>query len=467
MRVFPWSTWGKSLEILRPLALGLTTLGHGVKIVTQRNAFRSFAGKEHLVRLPIPRAINLICIISALTIVLGQVLLAQTFTVLHNFTLGEDGGVPVAGLARDAAGNLYGTATQGGSGGVGTVFRLTTRNSQWVFTSMYGFKGGLDGSDPYAPVVIGPNGSLYGTTVTGGEQDCNGSRGGCGTVFNLRPAAHATGNVMGGYNENVLHAFPGGTDPANPFSDVIFDPSGNMYGTTYIGGTDNAGTVYQLTPSDTGWTQTILYSFQNGAGSNACGPYSGVVLDPAGNLYGTTSDCGHGYGAVYMLTPSGEGWTETPLYEFTGGSDGASPFGGLVRDGSGNLYGTTAGGGSNGYGGTVFRLTQSGGNWVLNTIFSFPSCKLCGEGPWAALTMDQAGNLYGTTYENGAYGYGNVFKLSPAQGGWVYTSLHDFTGSRDGGYPYSTVIFDGDGNLYGTASTYGSDGWGLVWQITP
>jgi uncharacterized repeat protein (TIGR03803 family) len=168
-----------------------------------------------------------------------------------------------------------------------------------------------------------------------------------------------------------------------------------------------------------------------------------------------------------MLTPTGEGWTETPLYEFTGGSDGASPFGGLVRDGSGNLYGTTAGGGSNGYGGTVFRLTQSGGNWVLNTIFSFPSCKLCGEGPWAALTIDQAGNLYGTTYENGAYGYGNVFKLSPAQGGWVYTSLHDFTGSRDGGYPYSTVIFDGDGNLYGTASTYGSDGWGLVWQITP
>jgi len=237
-----------------------------------------------------------------------------------------------------------------------------------------------------------------------------------------------------------------------------------MYGTTYAGGTDGAGTVYEATPSDAGWTVSVIYSFSGGSSSTACLPTSGVVLDSAGNLYGTADQCGIGnQGSVYRLTPSAGGWTETTLHEFTGGSDGAQPYGGLLLDASGNLYGTTIAGGV-GNTGVVFELTQSNGTWAFQTIYSFTGC--CG-GSWAAVTMDRAGNLYGTTRENGAYEYGNVFELTPTTGGWVYTSLHDFNPPYGGGYPYSPVTIDSSGNLYGTTSEYGNDGEGTVWEITP
>ena len=388
---------------------------------------------------------------------------AQTFTVLHNFTLGDDGGNPVAGLNKDASGNLYGTASQGGEYGAGTVFRLAYRNSGWTFTSLYSFLGGIDGIQSIAPVVIGPNGSLYGTTELGGLLSCNGGRYACGTVFSLRPSTHATGDVMGGWGKTPVYAFPGSTGGARPFAGVTFDSSGNMYGTTYAGGTDGAGTVYQETPSGSGWVESVIYSFSSGTSSNACLPYAGVVIDLAGNLYGTASSCGiNGNGSVYRLTLSAGGWIETPLYEFTGGADGASPYGGLLLDASGNLYGTTASAGAGS--GTVFELTQSGGTWVYHLIYSFGGC--CG-GPWAALTMDHAGNLYGTTLENGAHGDGNVFKLTPTAGGWVYTSLYDFNPPYGGAHPYSSVTVDSSGNLYGTTWDQGNDGWGTVWEITP
>jgi len=190
----------------------------------------------------------------------------------------------------------------------------------------------------------------------------------------------------------------------------------------------------------------------------------GVIFHKAGNLYGTTISGGaNECGVVFQLTPSASGWAESPLYAFQCGIDG-SPAAGVVFDSSGNLYGATYTGGSGG-GGTVFELTPSNGSWSFTVLYSFTGNSACG--PESNLTMDQAGNLYGTTVCDGAYGYGSVFKLKASGGGWTYTSVYDFKGGADGSYPNSGVLFDANGNLYGTASSGGAHGYGVVFEITP
>ena len=251
------------------------------------------------------------------------------------------------------------------------------------------------------------------------------------------------------------------TDLILRFGALVFDRAGNMYDTTAVGGNGN-GVVYEMTHSGSGWTEQPLYAF-TGTPDGAT-PYAGLVLDSAGNLYGTTTAGGlFGQGTVFELSPSGSGWTEQVLYNFQGGSDGSFPTGGLIFDQSGNLYGSTNEGGSGG-GGTVFELTPSGGGWTYNLLYSFTGNTGCG--PFANLGLDGAGNVYGTTLCDGANNAGNVFELTPSGGGWTYSSLHDFTNGSDGGYPYSNVTFDAAGNLYGTASR-GGRGVGLVWEITP
>ena len=217
-----------------------------------------------------------------------------------------------------------------------------------------------------------------------------------------------------------------------------------------------------MTPSGGGWTATEIYSPGN---SNLAAPYGGVVFDNAGNLYGTSSRGGYGQaGNVYRLSPSGSGWKAQSLHQFDG-PDGASPIGGLIIDTSGNLYGTTASSGPGG-GGTVFKITFTSGSWTFDTLYSFSACNgLCG--PQEKLVMDAAGALYGTTSGGGAYGLGSVFKLTTSNGDWTYTSLHDFAGGSDGATPYSNVVFDANGNLYGTAYNGGANGYGVVWEITP
>lgn len=273
----------------------------------------------------------------------------------------------------------------------------------------------------------------------------------------------------------MLYSFTGPPDGAAPgYGDLIFDHAGNIYGTTEGGGSGcggghGCGTVYELTPSGGGWTEKILYNFSGIDGDGAT-PVSGVIFDDVGNLYGTTSGAGGtgAAGTVYELSPSGGGWTETVLYSFHG-SDGAQPFAGLTLDSSGNLYGATTDGGSGG-GGTVFELIPSGGNWTLKTLYSFTGNDYCG--PVNTLVMDKAGALYGTTTCDGAYGYGSAFKLTPsAEGEWTRTDLHDFCA---GGYPcpdgattIGSVVFDNNGNLYGTAADGGTQGVGVVWKITP
>jgi uncharacterized repeat protein (TIGR03803 family) len=398
-----------------------------------------------------------------LTVVATQPAQAQTFGVLHNFTGGQDGANPAAGLTLDKAGNLYGTAVYGGTGcapdGCGTVFQLKHKGAGWVFNPLYSFVSG-DGIYPLARVIFGPSSVLYGTTS---DTDENGN---WGTAFNLRPPATACPGVFCSWSETLLYVFQGATDGANPGGgDLLFDQAGNIYGTTTSGGNSTGnGVVYELTPrSGGGYTESPLYAF---SGSDGAYPYNGVVLDTAGNLYGTTAGGGLGNaGTVFELTKAAGGsWTESCSYSFQDGSDGAYPYAGLIFDQSGNLYGATTSGGSAG-GGTVFELTPGAScNWTLNIIksFDYPDC-----GPWGTLVMDGAGNLYGTTRCGGGQEAGDVFELTYSGGAWTYDELYDFTGGNDGGEPYGSVALDANGNLYGTASAGGSEGFGVVWEFTP
>jgi uncharacterized repeat protein (TIGR03803 family) len=296
-------------------------------------------------------------------------------------------------------------------------------------------------------------------------------------VFNLKPTPALPPTPLSPWIETAIYRFSG-SDGANPYgADLIFDPAGNIYGTTYNGGaggcSQGCGTVYKLAPSNGGWTESILYSFAQGG--DAQHPWAGVIFDQSGNLYGTTVNGGaYGRRAIYELTPAGSGWTETVLYSFTGGADGANPYAGLTFDPAGNLYGATSvGGASNG--GTAFELTPSSGSWTFNLLYSFTGP--LGEfqpGPIANLVFNSAGNLYGTTHGAGPHNYGSVFKLTPGGGSWTYTSLHDFTGGSDGGYPRSTILFDKSGNMYGTAAEGGTGNpancyasCGVIFEITP
>lgn len=398
---------------------------------------------------------------------------AQTLTVLHNFTGGVDGQYPHT-ATFDAAGNLYGTTQNGGthqrncgSTGCGTVFKLSQRSSGWVLSTLYNFTGGSDGWYPDSGPTFGPDGSLYGTTPNGGNQSC---REGCGIVYKLQPPATVCRSISCPWNETILHTFTAGTDGAIPSSTVSFDSAGNLYGTTLEGGTamycnGGCGVVYELTPSGGGWIDSILYAFAGGVDGEF--PQDGVVMNNAGDLFGTSDGpTPNGTpGAVYELTPSGSGWSKSFYYVFQGTNNGAEPLG-LIIDASGNLYGGTQMGGPEG-GGTVYELTPGGSGpnfillYALSTIVQFGI-----SGPDAPLTMDAAGNLYGTTGNDGRYGMGSVFKLTPSLGSWTYTSLHDFTGGDDGAYPVGPVLLDSQGNVYGTALTGGLYNNGIAFKIT-
>jgi uncharacterized repeat protein (TIGR03803 family) len=354
---------------------------------------------------------------------------------------------------------------------------MSYQNSAWRFIPLYSFQGVNDGSNPTSRIVIGPDGALYGTTIEGGGQgDCHGENPHCGTVFRLQPPASFCRNVLCPWTETILYAFTGGADGAFPSGDIIFDPAGNIYGTTsgggYFGGNcsvEGCGVVYKLSPANGGWTETTLYAFMDG--TDGANPNGGVVRDAAGNLYGTTANGGIGCpavgcGTVFEVSPSQGGWTESLLYEFQGfnSPNGAFPYAGLTMDSAGNLYGSTVAYGSAG-GGTIFELTPSGGSWNFATIYALTSFSGGGGGPVGALTLDGSANLYGAPQYDGAYNVGSVIKLTPSNGSWVYTDIYDFSPAGTSGWLYDGLVLGAQGAIYGTAYHGGSYNYGIVFEL--
>lgn len=401
--------------------------------------------------LPFRKSLILVAFASAL--LLTAFATAQTFQVLHNFTGGFDGATPPYTLAQDAAGHLFGTANMGGHNGDGVVFRFEQVNGSWVLVPLYNFSD-QDGQPGWG-LTLAHDGTIY--TVASYASVLGGP---CGTAIHLHPSPTPPHSVFPAWNETALRTYVKSQEGC-PTGNLLVDSAGNLYGVTQSGGPNGWGSVFELTRNGSAWTETILYAFQGQADGG--GPYSGLIMDSAGNLYGTASAAGaNRQGVVFELKPSGGSWTEQVLYTFQGGNDGGQPVAGLIFDSIGNLYGATTSWGSGG-GGTVFKLAPSGGSWTYSVLASLTGS----DGPVASLTMDASGKLYGTTFMDDSFGYGSVFKLTPAGGGWIYTDLHDFTGGSDGGYPGGGVVLDSAGNLYGTAVTGGANNLGILYEITP
>ena len=392
-------------------------------------------------------------LVLAFGLVLGSAQPAHAqFLYLHAFTGGNDGGYPTS-IAIDPYGNLFGTTVIGG-----TVFQSKNVRSGRTFATLTSAW-----QQPAGVTIHG--GVLYGATEIGGLHGSGCDTYGCGLVFRSRPPAQAPPNAIITWSGEELYEFTGIPDGASPSSSLLVDNAGNLFGTTLGGGPLGRGTVYKLTPTDGGWTKSTLYAFT--AAQDGTAPYGGVIMDAAGNLYGTTASGTSDYfwGTVYKLTPSGSGWTETILYAFQDGNDGASPVSGLIFDPAGNLYGTTAGGGEY-LDGTAFELIpHPSGNWSFSLVYPFQGSRDIGNLPLGPLAIDAAGNLYGASYNGGAYEMGSVYELSPSGGSWTYTSLHDFTGGVDGGGPISGVVLDTSGNIYGSASAGGTHGDGVLFEI--
>jgi len=399
--------------------------------------------------------------------------------VLYSFCstqLCPDGSNPAASLISDAAGNLYGTAVYGGNSncphGCGVVFELTPANGRWKQKVLHHFEdNGRDGYYPEGSLIFDKAGNLYGTTSVGGTYSG-------GTVFELMLQED------GKWKEKILHSLKYPGDGSAPRAALTLDASGNLYGTASYGGSYDCGLVFKLTRGANGqWSEKVLYDFVDYEGSDGCYPAAVLVFDSSGNLYGATGVGGQtGNGTIFELTPGKHGsWTEKVLYFFGGGSDGGVP-GDVVFDKAGSLYGVTGFGGGYpqscmGGCGTVFKFTPGAkGQWTLTTLFSFDQTD--GAFPGGRVIFDAAGNLYSTTQGGGAYGSdcpsdgllgcGTVFKLTPGgDGKWTEEVLHSFDNNGvDGWEPYSGLIMDAAGNLYGITFMGGAYNYGTVFEIT-
>jgi uncharacterized repeat protein (TIGR03803 family) len=325
--------------------------------------------------------------------------------------------------------------------------QLPVETGSYVFGG-YATQGSADGAAPQAALLVGSDGNLYGTTSDGGT-------GGNGTVFRLTP-----GGV-----ETVIHTFGGTADGANPYAALMEDSQGNFYGTTAAGGANGSGAIFRI---DAAGTESLVYSF-GASPTDGTSPYGGLIQDAGGNLWGTTTAGGvNGVGTVFSVNPSTG--AETVLYSFTGINDGSSPYGGLTAGADGNFYGTTSTGGPSATG-TVFRVSPTVAGGAFATLYSFGSSGADdGSIPESALTLGRDGNLYGTTFSGGQYGAGTVFAVTPAG---VETVIHSFSGggyvagSNDGANPYAGLTLGSDGNFYGTTVNGGIYDSGAVFKLTP
>ena len=423
-----------------------------------------------------------------LSIVLIPVAQAQSFSVLHAFGQDAEGGGPYGGVVFDSAGNLFGNLAMGGylrdcvnGNRCGVVYELWPSSAGlWQEIPLYVFRN-TTGAVPAGNLLLNSVGEILGAAGEGGGSPrCGFIEQGCGLIFELSPEA------SGSYEESALWVFNGGTDGGVPYGSLIADVAGNLYGTTYQGGKLNktciegCGIVFRLSPNGSGgWIETVLYAF-TGREDGAYPTSSGLTMDEAGNLYGTTyqggkisAACTQGCGVVFELSPSSSGsWTETALYSFNGGPDGSFPIGGVTMDAAGNLFGTTSYGGSPNYG-TVFKLTPESGAWKETLLHAFTGGS-DGGFPYAGVTLDSRGNVYGTTESGGntkdcegSDGCGVIFKFGRVDGVWKEVVLHAFTGSSDGGIPEAPLTLGPDGDLYGTAVVGGPFGGGTAFRLTP
>lgn len=420
-------------------------------------------------------------------------------TVLYPFQGGNDGAGPIGSLVSHKDGTLYGTTQSGGGSsrcnigshwgpGCGTIFELVPSSSGYTEMLLHRFKGGSDGTGPYAGLTEGANGVFFGTTEYGGNSTCTNpsAPGGCGTVFSLTPSASS-------YTKRTIYTFKGGTDGYGPLGALLVDSHGVLYGTAEFGANSGCstffgtgcGTVFKLTPSGHGYAETTAYAFAGG--SDGGNPYGGLIA-LNGSLYGTTAHggntaCAYGCGTVFDLKPSKTGYSEGVLYRFKGGKDGQWPKAGLIADASDALYGTTEGGGStyctdgrlNGCG-TIFKLTLSRRERVL---YRFQG-KSDGAWPYSGLIADTSGALYGAAWLGGKdncqlssspAGCGTVFKLTVSGRKYTESSVYAFKGGiTDGELPLSAPLFV-KGLLYGATPGGGNaactDGCGTVYMVRP
>ncbi len=406
------------------------------------------------------RSIRLIVIVT-LTLVLAHPALTQTYNVLYSFNLpfAADDSHSQPGMILNN-GSLYGTVAFGGLQGLccGQVFDLTDGGSGWTFSTLYSFNGNPEGLD-VSGMDFAPDGNIYGTTFQGpiaasvfaklGYYDPGL---GCGTAFKLEQSPHRR---LGAWSETLLYTFTCGNDGGGPGGDLAFDTAGNVYGvTSYPYGEYMWGTVYELSPSGSGWTQNSIHEF---TGNEDGAAPTGLVTDRNGNLYGVAALGGdQSNGVVFQMVHSASGWTQNVIYTFQGGADGGDPWYGLVADNAGNLYGANTVGGGNGFG-TVFELSPGDGGWTLTPLYSL------NNGGNSELAIDNAGNLYGYGVVPGSE---TLYELTPGSNGWTSNVIHVFT-CDTGCEPVGRPAIDANGNVYGMTAGGGTLGDGVFFEITP
>ncbi len=403
------------------------------------------------------------CLTLALLAVLAIGSPAQTFTVLHTFTNTPDGAGAFGGLVADNKGNFYGTTQFAGANSFGTAFELSPSASGWTESIIWSFAGGTDGDDPSYQMVVDASGNVFGETQGVGDASCN-----CGTVFELQPPASQSGT----WTKTVLYAFTG-VSGSYPYGGLTLDSGGNLYGVRNSGGAFGYGLAFRLAPSAGGYTEGTLYAFGDTTADPKT-PYGPLLIDSAGNLYGvSTSGGAQGHGTVYELTPPASStgrWTSTTLFAFKGANSGCYPEGNLLMDASGKLYGQAAGCGRSSNG-LIFRLsppTVSGAPWTEAILHQFGTRD--GGGIYPSLSFDSTKtNLYGTSFY--ADSFGVIFELKPPaiEGApWTENILHSFTNGSGGSGPLGPIVQDANGVLYGTAY-YGTNRvpGGTAFSIAP
>lgn len=419
------------------------------------------------------KTMELALLLAVLCAIAGSAAWGQSMNVLYDF--GAAGYSPGKGISMDSYGRIYGTTQYGGDdncdgggpAGCGVVFRFEKSGSGWIYTPLYEFTKQYSPFPMYAGVPSVANGRVYDVTFLGGEYSN-------GMVFDLRPGTTSAAPMTAPWAFHSDYQFTGNNDGGGPstLSPLIFDSQGDLYGAAVGGGTSNGGVIYELTPAGNGWIQQVLYDFTgcaDGAFPN------GIVFDNQGNMYGATAgggsaQCGsgNGCGTIFELKPTQSGWTETTLHAFSNGVDGCAS-GPLFRDPGGNLYGITTEGGPDNNGGTVWELSPASGSWRFSVLHAFNFATVSDYGPFAP-TMDAVGNLWGVSNWGGANESGMLFRLTPSDGVWTFTDVYDFAprgGEGAGCYPEGTPILDTSGDLYGVTELCGAFGEGTLWQYVP